>query len=164
MRDYLEIIHKRSKSVVDRAKAVVNSIKKNKERTIDRLFHDAHDAIVEKVDCLTCANCCKTISPIVTKLDIQRLASFLNVKEMKLIDAHFEQEKDGTYFFKIQPCVFLVEDNYCAVYQARPKACREYPHTNRVNMFQILNLTYKNSSYCPIVFDVLEMIANQKKI
>lgn len=34
------------------------------------------------------------------------------------------------------PCPLLGRDNYCAVYADRPKACREYPHTDRRNTME----------------------------
>ncbi|WP_332911960.1 YkgJ family cysteine cluster protein [Algoriphagus boritolerans] len=49
------------------------------------------------------------------------------------------------------PCPFLGADNKCLVYEDRPKACREYPHTNRKNMLGILDLSLKNTLVCPAV-------------
>jgi Fe-S-cluster containining protein len=52
----------------------------------------------------------------------------------------------------------LGDDNYCAIYESRPKACREYPHTDRKKFFQIYKLSVKNASTCPIVYEVMEGI------
>ncbi len=41
--------------------------------------------------------------------------------------------KTATMCCSPSPCPFLGDDNYCSVYEARPKACREYPHTDRKN-------------------------------
>ncbi|MDP4953161.1 MAG: YkgJ family cysteine cluster protein, partial [Flavobacteriales bacterium] len=59
------------------------------------------------------------------------------------------------------PCPFLGEDNKCSVYDSRPKACREYPHTDRKNMHQILNLTMKNTLVCPAVNLIVKKIQEQ---
>jgi Fe-S-cluster containining protein len=56
------------------------------------------------------------------------------------------------------PCPFLGADNYCSVYDDRPKACREYPHTDRKRFYQILDLTLKNTSTCPAVHLVIEKL------
>jgi Fe-S-cluster containining protein len=64
-------------------------------------------------------------------------------------------DEDGDYVFKSMPCPFLLPDNYCSIYDARPKACREYPHTDRKNFEQIYKLTVKNTATCPIAFEVL---------
>ena len=59
------------------------------------------------------------------------------------------------------PCPFLGHDNYCSVYEDRPAACREYPHTNRKNMYQILELTYKNTLVCPAVLKSVSEVKKQ---
>ncbi|HYX06053.1 MAG TPA: hypothetical protein VE912_04900 [Bacteroidales bacterium] len=47
------------------------------------------------------------------------------------------------------------------VYEDRPRACREYPHTDRKKFHQILNLTLKNSEVCPAVFMVIEKLKKE---
>jgi len=54
------------------------------------------------------------------------------------------------------PCPFLAADNRCTIYESRPTACREYPHTNRKKMQQILDLTYRNTLVCPAVLKITE--------
>ncbi|MGL4411715.1 MAG: YkgJ family cysteine cluster protein [Bacteroidales bacterium] len=51
-----------------------------------------------------------------------------------------------------------MDDNYCSIYEDRPKACREYPHTDRKKFFQIASLTIKNSYTCPAVYEILERL------
>ena len=102
------------------------------------------------------ANCCKSISPIVIDRDIDRIAKFLKIKPSKAIEDYFELDEDEDYVFRQTPCPFLMADNYCMIYEARPRACREYPHTDRKRFSQIANLTYKNTFVCPAVFDVVE--------
>jgi Fe-S-cluster containining protein len=54
----------------------------------------------------------------------------------------------------------LLPDNTCAVYEDRPLACREYPHTDRKNMYQIMDLTTQNTLICPAVASIVEKIVN----
>jgi Fe-S-cluster containining protein len=57
------------------------------------------------------------------------------------------------------PCSFLnLEDNSCNIYEFRPKACREYPHTDRKNMTQIMSLTFRNTLVCPAVAEMTESL------
>ncbi|MGL5620544.1 MAG: YkgJ family cysteine cluster protein, partial [Tannerellaceae bacterium] len=63
--------------------------------------------------------------------------------------------------FKSMPCPFLMSDNYCSIYSDRPKACREYPHTDRKKFIQIANLTIKNSYTCPGVYEILERLKKE---
>ncbi len=133
-------------------------LRKKKPKDLDETVLDFHHKVFEKIDCLSCANCCKSISPIITNRDIDRISKHLKMKRSDLIDQYFEMDEDEDYVFKETPCPFLMPDNYCMIYDVRPKACREYPHTDRRKFYQILNLTYKNSFVCPAVYEVLEMV------
>jgi len=142
--------------------SLVKSLKKMKPKKLDGLIHEAHDAAFRNFDCLTCANCCKTTSPIIKDRDIEKLAKGLKMKPQTLIETYLRIDEDGDTVLQSTPCPFLDLDNYCSVYKFRPQACKEYPHTNRKRMYQILNLTQKNSMICPAVADIFEDIKGQK--
>ena len=139
-------------------KALFAKLKKKKPKNLDTIVHDLHNETFEKVDCLDCANCCKSISPTLYDKDIERLAKHLRIKPSKLIDKYLYIDDEGDYVFKQTPCPFLLPDNYCMVYDSRPKACREYPHTDRKRFYQILDLTLKNTEVCPAVYDIAEKL------
>jgi Fe-S-cluster containining protein len=80
------------------------------------------------------------------------------MKPGELIDKYLRVDEDKDYVVKSSPCPFLGADNYCSVYEDRPKACREYPHTDRKKMVQILDLTLKNTQVCPAVFEMVERL------
>jgi uncharacterized protein len=80
------------------------------------------------------------------------------MKPSELIERYLLLDSDGDYVFRSAPCPFLLPDNYCSIYDVRPRACREYPHTDRRRFHQILNLTYKNTFVCPIVDDVVDKL------
>jgi Fe-S-cluster containining protein len=42
------------------------------------------------------------------------------------------------------------------IYDVRPKACREFPHTDRKKFQQITDLTLKNVAICPAAFNIVE--------
>ncbi|MEY5001256.1 MAG: hypothetical protein RLZZ211_1292 [Bacteroidota bacterium] len=50
---------------------------KQKPKDLDQRFHAAHQKEFAKRDCLKCANCCKTTSPIFRQPDIRRMAKAL---------------------------------------------------------------------------------------
>ena len=133
-------------------------LKRLNSNEVDELFHHAHTEEFEKTDCLSCANCCRTISPAISHRDVERMAKGLREKPSVLAEKYMVIDADGDYVFRNSPCPFILPDNYCSIYEYRPKACREYPHTDRKRMQQILNLTQKNVSVCPIVFNVVERI------
>lgn len=133
----------------------------SRRKDVDQLFHTAHDEVFEKVDCLTCANCCKTTSPIFRNVDIDRISKHLGVRPSEFTTKNLHIDEDGDWVLNSSPCLFLAEDNYCKIYEVRPKACREYPHTDRKNMAQVLDLTYKNTQVCPAVSIMVEKIKSQ---
>ena len=137
---------------------VMKSLKRQKPQQVDKFFHKQHEREFSAIDCLECANCCKSISPAMYDADVRRMAVALKMKVPEFIDAYLHFDADETYVFKSSPCPFLVDDNYCAIYSARPKACREYPHTDRKRMYQILNLTARNTKICPAVFNMVERL------
>ena len=66
------------------------------------------------------------------------------------------------FVFSKMPCVFLEEDNTCKIYEDRPRACREYPHTDQRKIHQVLDITLKNMSTCPAVFEIVERLKKVK--
>ncbi len=134
------------------------SLKKKDPRKVDDTFHEVHEEVFEEIDCLTCANCCKTTSPIFYQTDIERVAKAMRMKPGDFITTYLRIDEDKDYVLKSSPCPFLDEENYCRVYESRPKACREYPHTNRKKMVQIMDLTSKNTQVCPAVFEMVERL------
>lgn len=132
--------------------------KKNKKRLekMDSIVHDLHEKHSSEVDCLECAACCKFLGPAIYDKDIERLAKALRIKPSEVVSQYLKIDEDGDYVFKTMPCPFLMSDNYCSVYESRPKACREYPHTDRKKFVQIYKLTVTNSSTCPIAYNVLK--------
>lgn len=141
-----------------------NRLKRKKPKGLDDYFHDAHDEVFEQINCLTCANCCKTTSPIFYEKDIDRLAARLRMRPSEFIAQYLHIDEDKDYVLNVAPCPFLDYENYCTVYSDRPTACREYPHTNRKNMIQILDLTLKNTMVCPAVLEITEKIKPLIKI
>ncbi len=133
-------------------------LKKKDPRKVDDAFHELHEEVFEEINCLNCANCCKTTSPIFYQTDIERVAKALRIKPGDFITTYLRIDEDKDYVLKSSPCPFLDEENYCRVYEDRPKACREYPHTNRKKMFQIMDLTAKNTQVCPAVFEMVERL------
>ena len=129
---------------------------KKKLESMDLRVHSLHADISERTDCLTCGNCCRSLGPRITDKDVERMAKTLKMKTSDLMGKYLKIDEDGDMIFQSMPCPFLGSDNYCAIYEFRPKACREYPHTDRKRFYQVYHLSIKNAYTCPIVFEVLE--------
>ena len=133
-------------------------LKKKKPKQINAKFNELHHEEFKTMDCLNCANCCKTTSPIFRNADINRLAKHLRMKSGAFTEKYLRLDEEQDYVLKTAPCTFLNSDNTCQVYDSRPLACREYPHTDRKNVVQIMNLTIKNTEICPAVARIVEKI------
>ena len=138
------------------SKKLISKIKAKKPRNLDTLFYEKHIEAFTKIDCLSCANCCKSLGPRITDKDIEKLSKYLRLKSTEFIATYLKIDEDNDYVFKLMPCAFLAPDNYCMVYENRPRACREYPHTDRKRFYQILPLSHKNCETCPVVYDIFE--------
>lgn len=140
---------------------LVAQLKRKNPRQLDALFHEAHEKAFSCIDCLQCANCCTTTGPLLTDTDIKRVAKHLRIKDAEFVAQYVREDEDGDQVFKTMPCPFLGADKYCSIYEHRPKACRDYPHTDRVKQHQLLNLHLKNVSICPAVEQVLKDVVGK---
>ncbi|RKD91479.1 YkgJ family cysteine cluster protein [Mangrovibacterium diazotrophicum] len=137
-------------------------LKKKKPKNLDSIVQQLHEEAFDQFDCLDCANCCSSISPIVIDKDVERLAKSQRMKPADFIASYLYKDEDNDYVFQQTPCPFLMGDNYCCVYENRPRACREYPHTDRSRFYQILNLTKKNCEVCPVVFAIVKDLSKRE--
>lgn len=160
----LEAFNREAKKKSAENKKFLQRLKQKDSRLLDEAFHTVHEEVFEEIECLTCANCCKTTSPIFYHTDIERIAKFLRMKPGDFIEKYLRVDEDKDYVLKSSPCAFLNDENFCSIYEARPKACREYPHTDRKKMVQIMDLTYKNTFVCPAVLTMVERLKKISKI
>jgi uncharacterized protein len=129
---------------------------------VDQAFHNLHEEVFGVVNCLECANCCKSLGPKLNSADIRRIAGVLRIKATEFEEKYLRLDEDDDYVFRIMPCAFLSEDNSCTIYEDRPRACREYPHTDQRKMHQVLDITLKNISVCPAVYEIVERLKKVK--
>ena len=125
-------------------------------KKLDKSIHNIHEKVFSCTDCLKCANCCTTTGPLFTDRDITRISRYLKIKPSDFTHKYLKIDEDFDYILKKVPCEFLLKDNSCSIYNVRPKACREYPHTDRIKQHQILEITQKNIEICPAVYNIIE--------
>ena len=132
-------------------------LKKRTPKNLDYIMQELHDKEFEKTDCLTCGNCCKTTSPIFTEKDIERISKSLKMKVLNFTNQYLRRDEDDFMVLKTAPCSFLdLQNNECTIYDVRPKACREFPHTDRKKFNQITDLTLLNVAICPAAYNIVE--------
>lgn len=140
-------------------KKFLESLKKKPPKNLDYLVEDQHEETFQEIDCLSCANCCKTTGPLFTEKDKERIAKHLRMKISDFEAKFLRIDEDQDWVLQSTPCFFLDEnDNKCNIYDVRPKACREYPHTDRKKIYQINHLTLKNTEICPATYVFVEKL------
>ena len=86
---------------------LIKRLKRLDGKKLDALIHRLHDEESEKIDCLQCANCCRTLGPRFIQNDIARMATHLKMKESAFIAQYLRIDEDGDYVFKEMPCPII---------------------------------------------------------
>ncbi len=163
MKAILEELPKKAAQKQTEHKKFFTKLKKRPPKNLDYIMQELHAEEFERTDCLTCANCCKTTGPLFTDADITRISKFFRMKSVDFITKYLHLDEDNDYVLQGLPCTFLGADNYCSIYEVRPKACREFPHTDRKKFHQISTLTLKNVAICPAAFNIVEAMKKRIK-
>ena len=163
MQDIINNLPKLAKDKHKENKTFFTRLKKKTPKQLDYIMQELHDDEFAKTDCLECANCCKTTGPLFTDKDVDRISKFFRLKPQQFIEKYLRIDEENDYVLQRVPCVFLGKDNYCSIYDVRPKACREFPHTDRKKFHQISNLTLKNVAICPAAFNIVEEMKKRIK-
>ncbi|VAW14805.1 FIG00650678: hypothetical protein [hydrothermal vent metagenome] len=156
MKEVLEQLPKNARAKHSENKKFFARLKKRAPKNLDAVMQELHEAEFRKTDCLKCANCCKTTGPLFTHTDIKRISKFFKLKPHLFIEKYLKVDEDQGYVLQQVPCAFLGADNYCSIYDVRPKACHEFPHTDRRKFQQIDQLTLKNVAICPAAYNIVE--------
>jgi uncharacterized protein len=153
-----DILKNWEKKSADHQKKYKNFLKRpNKNKVLKHLPH-LHEEAFEKIDCLSCANCCRNYSPRFKTPDIKRISKHLKMKEGAFIERYLRLDDDGDFVAQTSPCPFLGEDNFCSIYENRPSDCHRFPYTDEDVLFKRPAITLKNSTFCPAVYFVLEKL------
>jgi hypothetical protein len=160
-KDWIQDWRNRKTTNKKRNKQFVKKLKRVQAKKLDQLGDDIHEAVFQDIDCLDCANCCTTIPPMLNPADINRISKRLGMKTARFMETYVTIDEDGDTVMNTSPCPFLLEDHTCLIYEDRPKACRQYPHTDQHEFSQHLKLHAINANHCPAVFHILERMMEQ---
>lgn len=124
-------------------------------------FRRVAEEVENQIDCRACANCCKVAETDITERDLERLARYLGITPRRFVAEYTTAsafEENETILRRTESgCIFL-DGNDCAIYEARPDTCRNFPHLMRgagsfeSRMWQMVD----RATYCPIVYNSLE--------
>lgn len=154
----MDILSNWEKKSASRQKAYKQFLQRVDKKLVLRNQQELHEEAFEKIDCLSCANCCKNYSPRFKTPDIKRISKLLKMKEGDFIEAYLNLDSDGDYVAKTAPCPFLGADNACSIYDSRPSDCARFPYTDEDVLVRRQPLTLKNSTFCPITYYVIERL------
>jgi uncharacterized protein len=139
-------------------KRFVTKIENKPPKNLDAIAGELEKEVWAETDCLTCANCCKVMTPTFTTKDMKRIAAHLEMS----VDAFKEkwlkfEPKDKDWVNKKQPCQFLnLKDNKCSIYEVRPESCSGFPHLTRKQLKLYIHLYKQNVEYCPATYAMVE--------
>ncbi len=150
-----------SKKSVENQKKYKQFLHRIDKNTLLKRLPEAHETVTAQVDCLQCAACCRNYSPRFKTPDIKRISRHLGMKEGVFIETYLRLDEEGDYVVKESPCPFLGDDNFCSIYDQRPSDCARFPYTDEDVIWRRQALTLKNSSFCPIVYGVLEKLMQE---
>lgn len=120
-------------------------------KEIDTVASQIYTELKDRIDCTSCAYCCKNITPIISEADIKRIAKYLKISVSNAKKLWVKRDRDMGMIFKSRPCPFL-ESKKCSIYPARPNDCRSYPHLHRKNIIRYFTSIYAHMDLCPLVF------------
>ena len=86
-------------------------MKKKPPKNLDYITQESHDIVFNEINCLDCANCCKTTGPLYTEKDIERIAKHLRMKPSDFETKYLRIDEDNDKVLQNLPCFFLNEDN-----------------------------------------------------
>ena len=134
-------------------------------RGLDDMIVEVDKKVWEEIDCLSCANCCKKMTPTFTPKDIKRAANFLHITPKVFKETWLTYEKKDKDWVNIsQPCQFLdLKTNMCTIYEARPADCAGFPHLAKKKAVEYMHVHKQNMAYCPATLKFVELMKEKVK-
>ena len=144
-------------------KRFLSKIELQPARRLNALTVELEKQVWSEVDCLSCANCCKTMTPTFTEQDMKRISRHLgeSVDEFKKKWLRKERKSDGDWINRKEPCQFLnLTDNKCSIYEVRPADCAGFPHLPK-KMKDYVHVHKQNIEYCPATYRIVELMMDK---
>ena len=135
----------------------LSKLQKKKFKGLGLFTANLEKEIWKETDCLSCANCCKTMTPTYTSADLKRISSRFGQTVNEFKKKWLEKERgSGDWINKSIPCQFLnLKNNQCTIYDIRPADCSGFPHL-RKNMKDYGHVHKQNVEFCPATYKMVE--------
>jgi uncharacterized protein len=137
----------------------LNKMEKAPVDGIDKMTVKIDAEVWQEVDCLTCANCCKKMTPTFTDKDLKRIANHFGETVDEFKTKWLKKERNGDWVNTTQPCQFLnLTDNKCSIYAVRPDDCAGFPHLKKKKFDDYAHVHKQNIDYCPATFKMVQKL------
>lgn len=135
----------------------LSRVEKQPPRGLSLMAATIEQEVWREIDCLSCANCCKKMTPTFNKADIKRIsAHFGQTPEEFKKKWLYKERGTGDMVNKKQPCQFLnLKDNKCSIYAIRPADCAGFPHLPK-KMKDYIHVHKQNIEFCPATHRLVE--------
>ena len=138
-------------------KRYLNKLQKNPPAGLHKKIELIDAAVWKETDCLSCANCCKKMTPTFTPKDIKRISAHLSMTAQEFKDKWLYLDKVGDWMNVKQPCQFLdLGTNMCSIYEVRPADCSGFPHLKKKKVVDYIHVHQQNIEYCPATYKMVE--------
>ena len=142
-----------------RLRNFIGRLEKSKAKNLQLITLEANELAWAETDCLTCANCCKTMTPTFTPKDISRIAAHLNMTKKAFREKWLYKDRSGDWINKKQPCQFLdLKTNLCGIYEVRPQDCAGFPHHSTKKITEYGHVFRQNVEFCPATYRLVEFM------
>ncbi len=127
---------------------------------LDALVDRIAAEVVPHIDCLACANCCRSIAVGLAPDDMLPLAQALSLPPAQVIAQYVDQRAGQDWHewgvFRCSPCAFLggASGTRCTLYDHRPQSCRDYPAFTP-DFRWLIDEYIAGVGKCPIIFNVI---------
>lgn len=135
----------------------LNKTEKEPPRGIDKITTVVEQEVWAEIDCLSCANCCKKMTPTFTPQDLKRISAHFNETPEQFKKKWLKRDNNKDLVNKTQPCQFLdLSTNMCSIYAIRPVDCSGFPHLSKKKWVEYAYIHKQNIDFCPATFKMVE--------
>ncbi|HET9823889.1 MAG TPA: YkgJ family cysteine cluster protein [Chitinophagaceae bacterium] len=140
-------------------------LEKNPPKKLDQLTPKVEREVWKEIDCVTCANCCKSMTPTYTMKDMKRISAHFGMTMQEFKDKWlYKEHGTGDWLNRSTPCQFLDQGtNMCTIYDIRPTDCAGFPHFSRKKMVEYMHVHKQNVEFCPATYRMVEKMMEKFK-
>ena len=143
-------------------KSFLTKLEKNPPRGLHKLVDQVDKEVWAETECLSCGNCCKTMTPTFSVKDIKRISAHFNQTPDEFSKQWLKKDSNKDLVNKTQPCQFLnLKDNKCSIYAIRPVDCSGFPHLSKKKWKLYAHVHKQNIDYCPATFKMVEKMVER---